>query len=135
MRREPRFRYVRAKPRPAYRRAAADGFAGREFRVFETTDWKTVWKHAREDGSDAPAPIAFSFDSQRLAIGHNQSTMRLYSTGDFRFFAELPLPEPCYSGSATFSPDSRWLSRNTMTAVFLWDLQAIGNELRIRGVE
>lgn len=121
--------------------------AGREFRLFETTDWKSVWQHAREDGSDAPAPIAFRPDRPQFAIGHNQSTMRLYSIdvsraetdlqgqGKISLYSELPLPEPCYSGSATFSPDGRWLSRNTDTAVFVWDLQAISEELRKREVE
>ncbi len=109
--------------------------AGREFRLFATTDWKTVWQHAREDGSDAPAPIAFSPDSRQLAIAHNQSTLRLYSTSDFRLFAEFALSEPCYSGTATFSPDGRWLARNTANAVFVWDLQAVSEELRLRGVE
>ena len=121
--------------------------SGREFRLFETADWKTVWQHAREDGSDAPAPIAFRPDRPQFAIGHNQSTMRLYSIdvskpetglqgqGKVSLYAELPLPEPCYSGSATFSPDGRWLSRNTDTAVFVWDLQAISEELRKRDVE
>ena len=109
--------------------------ASREFRVYETTTWTIVWQHPREDGSDAPAPVAFSPDSRQLAIGHNQSTMRIYSIGDWKLYAELPLPEPCYIGSATFSPDGRWLARNTETAVFVWDMQAIGEELRKRGVE
>ena len=66
-------------------------------------------QHAREDGSDAPAPIAFSPDGRQFAIAHNQSTMRLYAIGTWTLYAELALPEACYIGAATFSPDGRWL--------------------------
>ena len=109
--------------------------SGIEFRVFDTATWDVVWTHAREDGSDAPAPIAFSPDGRQFAIAHNQSTMQIYSTGDWSLYAEMAVPESGYIGAATFSPDGRWLVRNTSREVFVWDLHAIRDELQVRGID
>lgn len=109
--------------------------AGPKFRVWETASWKEVWTHARLDGSDAPAPIAFTSDSRQMLISPDHTILRLFSTESWDHLLDLTVPEPGYLGNAAFSPDGRWIARCTTRELYRWDWKGIQEELRKMGIE
>lgn len=96
-----------------------------EYRLFDTTTWEVRWTHARHDGSDATAPMAFHPDGRTFAISESQSHLQLFDVESRQPLATLTSPDPAYTGWAAYSPDGFSLARTTGGAIHLWDLRRL----------
>ena len=106
-----------------------------ETRVWEVATWNVVLSRPRTDSSDIFIPIAFSPDSQLVALSENQTDLDLYDTTGWQRVASLRSPEPAYGGLAQFSPDGKFLARAERSRVQLWNLERLREHLAKYGLD
>jgi serine/threonine protein kinase/WD40 repeat protein/tetratricopeptide (TPR) repeat protein len=101
--------------------------------------WETgTWREVRRLGSHNDAGhAAFSPDGRLTAIGDIFNIIRLVETSTGREVARLTGPEPMWYAPACFTPDGTRLiaSCSGNTAIYVWDLRLIRQQLRELGLD
>jgi eukaryotic-like serine/threonine-protein kinase len=110
-----------------------------EYRIYETESWQLRHRLPRTVGGDSPGPMAFSHDSQVLAIVVAEHTVQLIHPATARVLANLEPPDGAgdLPGKLRFSPDGSQLAvcTSNLRTVHVWDLRLIGKRLAELGLD
>jgi WD40 repeat protein len=104
---------------------------GEEYRFWKAGSWKPIHRIARDRAGDLPGPMAFSPDSNLMALAHSRSLIRLIDLASKQEIATLESPVDQPLLSLCFSPDgSRLVTSGGPRGLQLWDLRAIRQRLK-----
>jgi WD40 repeat protein len=103
-----------------------------QFQFWDTSGWKWVFSVLRTATAAGPGVVAFSSDSQRVALTISAQLVHLMDTASGTQLATLESSAPQNIGSLEFSPDGNQLAMIGYGPVHylqLWDLRLLRKQL------